>query len=84
MQQHGEELVLWMKVLVAKLGKSNNERIDVSLGLRRLHYNSCSINRFFINILCSIIFKEAFIAMAQVQSISKRCEGRIAGPVRVK
>ena len=48
---------LWMKVLLAKLGKSNNERSDVSLGLRRLHYNSCSINRFFINVLCSNILK---------------------------
>ena len=34
---------LWMKVLVSKLGKSNNELSDVSLGLQRLHYNSCSI-----------------------------------------
>ena len=57
-----------MKVLVAKLGKSDNERSDVSLGLRRFYYNSCSINRFFINVLRSIMFKEAFIAMVQVQS----------------
>ena len=40
-----------------RLGKSDNEHSDVSLGLRRLHYNSCSINRFFVNILCSNILK---------------------------
>ena len=64
-----------MKVLVAKLGKSNNECSDVSLGLRKLHYNFCSINRFFINGSRSIIFKDAFIATVQVQSTSEHREG---------
>ena len=63
-----------MNVLVIKLGKSNNEHSDVSLGLRRLHYNSCSINRFFINIMCLVIFKEAFIATVQALSTSEGCE----------
>ena len=71
-----------MKVLVTKLGKSDNERSDVSLGLRRLHYNSCSINRFFINVLCSNIFKEAFIATVQVQSTFER-RMRPAPPVEI-
>ena len=70
----GMSINLWMKVLVTKLSKSDNERSDVSLELRRLHYISCSINRFFINVLCSIIFKEAFIATIQVQSTSERRE----------
>ena len=48
---------LWMKVLVAKLGKRDYECSDVSLGLRRFYYNSCSINRFFINVSCSNILK---------------------------
>ena len=39
---------LWMKVLVANLGKSNNKCCDASLGLNRLHYNSCSISTFHI------------------------------------
>jgi hypothetical protein len=46
-------LSLWMKVL-AKLGNSDYELNDVSLGLRRLHYNSY-LNRFIINDSCSII-----------------------------
>ena len=67
---------LWMKVLVGgKLGKSNNERSDVFLTLIRLHYNSCSKNRFFINFLCSIVFKEASTAKVQVQSTSELREG---------
>ena len=42
------DLILWMKVFVAKLGKRENEcNADVSLGLRKLHYNFCFINRFF-------------------------------------
>ena len=44
------------EVLVAKLGKSDNKCSDVSLGLQRLHYNSCLIDRLFINVLCSNIF----------------------------
>ena len=40
-----------------KLGKSDKDRSDVSLELRRLHYNSCSINRFFINVSCSNVLK---------------------------
>ena len=32
------------------------------------------INRFFINVLCSNMFKEAFIATVQVQSTFKRHE----------
>ena len=48
---------LWMKVLVAKLGKSNIKCSVVSLGLRRLHYNYCLINRFFIDVLGSNISK---------------------------
>ena len=36
------DLILWMKVFVAKLGKSENEcNADVSLGLKRLHYHAC-------------------------------------------
>ena len=38
------------EVLVAKLGKSDNKCSDASLGLRRLHYNSFSVNRFFVNV----------------------------------
>ena len=38
---------VWMKALIGKLGK-----INVSLGLRRLHYKSCSINRFLIDVSC--------------------------------
>ena len=67
---------LWMKVLVAKLGKSDNERSDVSLGLQRLHYNSSSINRFFINFHVQLyLIKEAFTATVQVQSTSELREG---------
>ena len=40
-----------------KFGKSDNKLSDVSLGLQRLHYNSCLINRFFISVLCSNILK---------------------------
>ena len=60
-----------MTVLLAKLGKGDNKHSDVSLGLRRLHYNSCSINRSLFNVSYSMIFKEAFIAMVPVQSTSE-------------
>ena len=68
-------VLLWIKALVAKMGKSDNKCSDVSFGLQRLHYNSCLINRCFINVSCSIIFKEAFIATVQLQSTSERCKG---------
>ena len=48
--QSQEFKLLCINILVAKVGKSNNKRSDVSLGLRRLNYISCSMNRFFINI----------------------------------
>ena len=46
-------LDFWMKVFVAKLGKRENEcNADVSLGLRRLHYNFCLISSFFHLMFC--------------------------------
>lgn len=75
-------VILCMKLLVAKLGKC-----DVSLGLQKLHFNSCAINKFFINILCLNIFIEVFIGMVKVQSafkIIKTDEGiRPASPANV-
>ena len=68
-------VLLWIKELVAKMCRSNYKCSDVSFGLQRLHYNSCLIYRCFINVSCSIIFKEAFIATVQLQSTSERCEG---------
>ena len=77
-----QRIIYSVEVLIAKLGKSDNERSDVSLGLRMLHYNFCSINRFFINVLCSNIFKEAFIATVQVQSTFEH-RMRPAPPVEI-
>ena len=76
-----------MKELIAKLGKCDNERSNGYLGLRRLHYNSCSINRFFINISCSNILKRLlqrwYKFSSHLNSMEVQDRMRLASPAEI-
>jgi hypothetical protein len=76
-----------MKELIAKLGKCDNKRSNGYLGLRRLHYNSCSINRFFINISCSNILKRLlqrwYKFSSHLNSMEVQDRMRLASPAEI-